>query len=33
MPPPCRLLQVGALLNLNYPQRLHRCYLVNAPTW
>ncbi|GAB4815034.1 hypothetical protein N2152v2_002080 [Parachlorella kessleri] len=27
------LTKVGALLNLNYPQRLHRCFLVNAPTW
>jgi len=25
--------QAGALLALNYPQRLHRAFLVNAPTW
>lgn len=25
--------RVGAMLSLNFPQRLHRCFLVNAPGW
>ena len=25
--------QVGAMLSMNYPQRLHRCFLINAPGW
>lgn len=27
------LTRVGAMLSLNYPQRLHRCFLLNAPGW
>jgi CRAL/TRIO domain len=25
--------RVGAMLSMNYPQRLHRCFLINAPGW
>lgn len=25
--------RVGAMLSLNFPQRLHKCFLVNAPGW
>jgi len=25
--------RVGAMLSLNFPQRLHQCFLVNAPGW
>lgn len=27
------LTRVGAMLALNYPQRLHKCFLLNAPGW
>ena len=25
--------RVGAMLSMNFPQRLHRCFLINAPGW
>lgn len=30
---PAATLQAGALLAVNFPQRLHRAFLVNAPSW